>query len=176
MKDKRILSRQMAYVFTEYNDGIEMTDWQGFATCTDDIMELCYGLMKYALKHEDQIETYNQKHRIDLENELRENAKTADKESKAKSYKKGYVYLLECAGRYKIGFSKDVEIRIKQLDTRPFKIKLIAKSKIISDAYDREQEIHEYFADQRVYGEWYEFSDHEALCAKEIIENLEEGC
>ena len=80
------------------------------------------------------------------------------------------------AVKNKIGFSKDVERRIKQLDTRPFKINLIAKSKFISDAYDREQELHEYFVDQRVDGERYEFSDHEAQYAKEIIDELEEDC
>lgn len=176
MKDKRILSGQTAYVFTKYNDGIEMTDWQGFVTCADDIMELCYGLMTYAFKHKSEIDVYNQKCMIELEEEPNGCVKTADKESRNSSYKSGCVYLLECGGRYKIGFSKDVERRISQLDTRPFKLNLIAKSKLISDAYDREQEIHEYFADNRVDGEWYEFSDHEALCAKEIIEELEEGC
>lgn len=84
--------------------------------------------------------------------------------------------MLECGRKYKIGFSKDVERRINQLDTRPFKINLITKSKFISDAYDREQELHEYFVDQRVDGEWYEFSDHEAQYAKEIIDELEEDC
>ena len=78
--------------------------------------------------------------------------------------------------RYKIGFSKDVERRIKQLDTRPFKLNLIAKSKLISDAYDREQEIHEYFANSRIEGEWYCFSDDEALYAEEIIKELGEDC
>ena len=84
--------------------------------------------------------------------------------------------MLECGGKYKIGFSKDVERRIHQLDTRPFKLNLIVKSKFISDAYDREQELHEYFADKKVDREWYEFSDHEAQYAKEIIEELEEDC
>ena len=72
MKDKRILSGQTAYVFTEYNDGIEMTDWQGFITCADDIVELCYGLIKYAVKYKSEIDVYNQKRMIELEEELRE--------------------------------------------------------------------------------------------------------
>ena len=176
MKDKRILSGQTAYVFTEYNDGIEMTDWQGFITCTEDIMELCNGLTKYAFKHKSEIDVYNQKRMIELEEELNGCIGTAKKESRTARKKGGYVYLLECGGKYKIGFSKDVERRINQLDTRPFNINLIAKSKFISDAYDREQELHEYFVDQRVDGEWYEFSDHEAQYAKEIIEELEEDC
>ena len=53
---------------------------------------------------------------------------------------------------------------------------LIAKSKLISDAYDREQEIHEYFANSRIEGEWYCFSDDEALYAEEIIKELGEDC
>ena len=176
MKDKRILSGQTAYVFTEYNDGIEMTDWQGFTTCYEDIMELCYGLMKYASKHKSEIDVYNQKRMIELEEELNGCVETAKKENRTMRSKSGYVYLLECGGKYKIGFSKDVERRIKQLDTRPFKINLIAKSKFISDAYDREQEIHEWFENSKIDGEWYEFSDHEAQYAKEIIEELEEDC
>ena len=80
MKDKRILSGQTAYTFTEHNDGIEMTDCQGFTTCYEDIMELCDGLMEYAYKHK---------------------VETVKKESKD-----GYVYLQEW-GKYKIGFYKD---------------------------------------------------------------------
>ena len=176
MKDKRILSGQMSYVFTEHSDGIEMIDCHGFTTCAEDIMELCNGLMKYAFKHKSEIDVYNQKRMIELEEELNGCVKTVKKENRTKRSKGGYVYLLECGGKYKIGFSKDVERRIKQLDTRPFKINLIAKSKFISDAYDREQEIHEWFENSKIDGEWYEFSDHEAQYAKEIIEELEEGC
>jgi predicted GIY-YIG superfamily endonuclease len=176
MKDKRILTGQMAYAFKKHEDGIEMYDCRGFTTCAEDIMELCYGLMTYAFKHKSEIDIYNQKHMIEFEKELNGCRKTADKESKTESYKNGYVYLLECGGKYKIGFSKDVERRIHQLDTRPFKLNLIVKSKFISDAYDREQELHEYFADKKVDREWYEFSDHEAQYAKEIIEELEEDC
>lgn len=176
MKDKRILSGQMAYVFTEHNDGIEMNDCRGFTTCAEDILELCYGLMAYALKYKSEIDVYNQKHEIEFEEMLNGYVKTAKKESRSARSKGGYVYLLECGGKYKIGFSKDVERRIQQLDTRPFKLNLVAKSKFISDAYDREQELHEYFADNRIEGEWYCFSDDEALYAEEIIKELGEDC
>lgn len=176
MKDKRILTGQMAYAFKKHEDGIEMYDCRGFTTCAEDIMELCYGLMTYAFKHKSEIDVYNQKRMIELEEELNGCVGTAKKESRTTRSKGGYVYLLECGRKYKIGFSKDVERRIHQLDTRPFKLNLIVKSKFISDAYDREQELHEYFADKKVDGEWYEFSDHEAQYAKEIIEGLEEDC
>lgn len=174
MKDKRILSGQTAYVFTEYNDGIEMTNGQGFITCAEDIMELCNGLMKYAFKHKNEIDVYNQKRMIEFEEELNGCVGTANIESRTTRSKGGYVYLLECGGKYKIGFSKDVERRINQLDTRPFKINLIAKSKYLSDAYYWEQGLHDACSDSKIDGEWYEFSASELRWVKEAISKLKE--
>ena len=175
MKDKRILSGQMPYVFTEHSDGIEMTDCHWFTTCAEDIMELCNGLMKYAFKHKSEIDVYNQKRMIELEEELNGCVGTAKKESRTTRSKGGYVYLLECGGKYKIGFSKDVERRINQLDTRPFKINLIAKSKYLSDAYYWEQGLHDACSDSRIDGEWYEFSVSDLRWVKEAIRKLKDG-
>ena len=174
MKDKRILNGWMAYVFHECEDGIIMSDSQGLVTSAGDIKELCEGLLKFIGKHSEDIEEYNLKRNAEIERDMRGYSERSSKRKGTR--KKGYVYLLECGGRYKIGFSKDVERRISQLDTRPFKLNLIAKSKLISDAYDREQEIHEYFANSRIEGEWYCFSDDEALYAEEIIKELGEDC
>lgn len=175
MKDKRILSGQTAYVFTDHSDGIKMTDWQGFTTCAEDIMELCNGLMKYAFKHKSEIDVYNQKRMIELEEELNGCVGTAKEGSRTTRSKGGYVYLLECGGKYKIGFSKDVERRIKQLDTRPFKLNLVAKSKYLSDAYYWEQGIHDACSDSKIDGEWYEFSVSDLRWLKEAISKLKEG-
>lgn len=71
MKDKRILSGQTVYVFKECEDGIEMCDLQGFITSADDIVELCYGLIKYALTYKDNIDIYNEMHKYDIESEMR---------------------------------------------------------------------------------------------------------
>ena len=176
MKDKRILSGQMSYVFTEHSDGIEMIDCHGFTTCAEDIMELCNGLMKYAFKHKSEIDVYNQKRMIELEEELHGCVGTAKKKSKTTRSKGGYVYLLECGGKYKIGFSKYVERRMHQLDTRPFKLNLVAKSKYLSDAYDWEQGLHDACADSVIDGEWYEFSESELQWVTKTISELEEGC
>lgn len=165
----------MAYVFTDHGDGIEMTDCHGFTTCAEDIMELCNGLMAYAFKHKSEIDVYNQKRMIELEEELNGCVGTTKKESRTMRSKGGYVYLLECGGKYKIGFSKDVERRMRQLDTRPFKLNLVAKSKYLSDAYYWEQGLHDAFSDSRIDGEWYEFSLSELRCAKETIRKLKEG-
>lgn len=175
MKDKRILTGQMAYAFKKHEDGIEMYDCRGFTTCAEDIMELCYGLMKYAFKYKSEIDVYNQKHEIEFEKMLNGCVGTAKKESRTARRKGGYVYLLECGGKYKIGFSKDVERRIHQLDTRPFKLNLVAKSKYLSDAYDWEQGLHDACADSMVDGEWYEFSENELQWVTEAISELKEG-
>lgn len=68
----------------------------------------------------------------------------------------GYVYLLKCADRYKIGYSQDVTRRIMQLDTRPFKLELLYKF-YDNKAYFIEQELHRRLSDYRVKDEWYDF-------------------
>ena len=70
MKDKRILSGKTRYVFRECEDGIEMLDSKGFITSADDIVELCYGLIKYALAYNSKIDIYNEKHKYDIEDEM----------------------------------------------------------------------------------------------------------
>lgn len=70
MKDKRILSGKTRYVFRECEDGIEMLDYKGFITSADDIVELCYGLIKYALAYNSNIDIYNEKHKYDIEDEM----------------------------------------------------------------------------------------------------------
>ena len=70
MKDKRILSGKTRYVFRECEDGIEMLDSKGFITSADDIVELCYGLIKYALAYNSNIDIYNEKHKYDIEDEM----------------------------------------------------------------------------------------------------------
>ena len=71
MKDKRILNGKTMYVFKECEDGIEMCDLQGFITNAEDIVELCYGLIKYALTYNSNIDVYNEKHKYDIESEMR---------------------------------------------------------------------------------------------------------
>lgn len=47
-----------------------MCDLQGFITNADDIVELCYGLIKYALAYNSNIDIYNEKHKYDIESEM----------------------------------------------------------------------------------------------------------
>ena len=85
----------------------------------------------------------------------------------------GYVYLLSCADKYKIGYSKNVERRIKQLDTRPYPLTLEAK--IYSDvAYDIEQYLHRHLSKYRLQGEWYKFGNNDFIeDFKSVVSEIE---
>lgn len=68
----------------------------------------------------------------------------------------GEVYLIKCADKYKIGYTKDINRRFKELDTRPFPCELIT-SVYSPIAFPIEQKIHELLSEKRVTGEWYQF-------------------
>lgn len=78
----------------------------------------------------------------------------------------GFVYILKCENRYKVGYSKDVNKRIKQLDTRPFKLELIYKQ-YSECAYRIEQRIHQQLVAFKVENEWYDIK--ESLLIKSVI-------
>ena len=80
-----------------------------------------------------------------------------------------HVYLFECGGRYKIGVSKDVPSRIKQLDNRPFPVNVIAKSPLVDDAFDIESSLHSEFDMSRVYGEWFDLSEEQVRSISEYL-------
>lgn len=80
--------------------------------------------------------------------------KRLNREKEHSEYIKGYIYILKCEDKYKIGFSKNVERRMKQLDTRPFNLELVFK--FYSDiAYDIEHTLHTVYEKYKLDGEWY---------------------
>ncbi len=172
-------NRHLAYVFKESEDGIVMNDNNGFAYELEDIEELCKGLMKFAKKHNKEIKAYNAQHKIEFEADLHgwyRNCEAHDKKERSerkKNMKRGYVYLLECGGRYKVGYSKDVKKRVKQLDTRPFKLNVVAVSQYLDNAYDWEQELHQVLDLYRIDGEWYELDGETLSFVINDIKNLE---
>ena len=66
------------------------------------------------------------------------------------------VYLMECGGRYKIGVTKDIERRVKELDKRPFPVNVVATSELFDEAYLAEKEFHEIYKEYRLNGEWFD--------------------
>ena len=79
---------------------------------------------------------------------------SVDKKATERKQQVGYIYLLKCGEFYKIGYSKCVEQRLRQLDIRPYKIELLMKWQ--SDiAYSIEQALHDIYKAYRVDNEWY---------------------
>lgn len=66
------------------------------------------------------------------------------------------MYIFECGGRYKIGVSDNVDRRVKELDNRPFPVRLVAKSRLVHCAFEAEREIHEWLEEYRLSGEWFD--------------------
>lgn len=97
---------------------------------------------------DDDILQYNERNE---KNFFRETKSTKRKVNKCHE---GYVYILKCDNHYKVGFSKDVQRRIKQLDTRPFELKLV-KQYYSTNAYDIEQAAHKQLERYKVANEWY---------------------
>ena len=68
----------------------------------------------------------------------------------------GFVYFIEAIGlkKIKVGYSKDVESRLRQLQTAmPFEMRILAS---VPGTIALESEIHRLFAKTRVRGEWFE--------------------
>ena len=84
-----------------------------------------------------------------------------DKQEKEKV--KGFVYLLKIEGKnqYKIGVTKNLNKRLKQISPKmPFELKIEHKIKH-NDIYGMEDELHNKFDDKRIKGEWFKLNDND---------------
>ena len=84
---------------------------------------------------------------------------TAQKKAKTKIAESYVVYLISNGTHYKIGKTKNIESRLKSLQTSsPSKLELISVfetgSKNRMDILERE--LHEHFSDNRLSGEWFD--------------------
>ncbi len=70
----------------------------------------------------------------------------------------GHVYLMKCGPHCEIGASKDPDLRLAQLSTKPpFDIELLHTIPT-DDMYTLESKLHDRFADKRKNGEWFELA------------------
>jgi Meiotically Up-regulated Gene 113 (MUG113) protein len=71
----------------------------------------------------------------------------------------GYVYIVNCNGIYKIGYTMDsVASRVSNIQmSNPNKVRLVC-SIPSQTASTLERELHQRFRDRRVRGEWYQLT------------------
>jgi hypothetical protein len=69
----------------------------------------------------------------------------------------GYVYFIRQQDKIKIGYSKNVDARLRQLQTSsPVKLELVG---YIEGDQETEKQLHELFDDYRLSGEWFSYSE-----------------
>lgn len=84
-----------------------------------------------------------------------------------------YVYMLEVGEHIKIGSTRDVENRIKQLQTgNPVEIELLFSKKVF-EAPKHENILHGKFRSKRESGEWFRLDDSEIDQAVKYLSKLE---
>ncbi|GAA0082952.1 hypothetical protein UT300006_35820 [Clostridium sp. CTA-6] len=73
--------------------------------------------------------------------------------------KNGTVYFIldTSANIVKIGFTRNLQMRIKQLETSNCNLKLIHK--IENCSMDYEQSLHKFFEMERIKNEWFQYGD-----------------
>lgn len=165
------LEGRNAYVIQDDENGCYIYDHIGLAMEADQMEQLAKRLLKTAKAKDakEQIKKYNEAREAEL-HDIFGGKNNSKKEPKPK--KAAYVYMLECGGRYKIGFSCDVDRRAAELDNRPFPVNIIAVSKATVNAFEKEQYIHTRLEHLRINGEWYEMSPEGAERVKQYIERI----
>ena len=81
---------------------------------------------------------------------------------KKKEKERQNLYLLECQSFYKIGISKNVNRRVKQINKSiPFKIKVVGYIYLGKQARSAETYWHDHYKKYRVRGEWFSIPKNE---------------
>jgi hypothetical protein len=74
---------------------------------------------------------------------------------RAQTSRPGFVYVLACEGRYKLGASRNVRQRLRTLQTAsPAPLELVWSADV-PDMYGTERALHAQFAHRHIAGEWY---------------------
>lgn len=150
------------FFFIKQNeDGVYLEDGLGFILDADEMNKLGKHLIDFSNNKRDKILLHNTLKRIEF-NEILEQC---EQEETNKTFSN--VYILKCAGKYKIGVSKNIELRVKQLTKSPFQIDVIYKSRDTNAAYLIEKKVHNMFFDNKIIGEWFDLTE---FAIKEIIE------
>jgi hypothetical protein len=68
---------------------------------------------------------------------------------------RGFVYLVCCGDRYKIGRTRDVAKRLRSLQTAASLPLVLVASAAVEDSAASEAELHRRYAHRRTHGEWF---------------------
>lgn len=156
------LNGNIPYMIYDSDDGCFITDNMGYYMEAEQMVEISNKLIKTAKEKgmKKAITDHNSERKNEVEKIMN------DHTPRKKEPTKAYIYIMECGGKYKIGVSKDVEKRKKQLDNRPFPVNIIFISPLIEDAYVFEKALHDIYTDRKIDGEWFDLTDDEVKTIK----------
>lgn len=138
-------------IFLDDEEGYFPTYTPGFLVKPSEMKDIIDGLIDYINAYSDEeIEEINKQKEDQWFNRRSTNVKT-----KKENKKYGYVYVFKCENKYKVGYTKNIEQRMNQLDVRPFKLELMFKA-YSENAYDIEHETHNRLSEYSVANEWFE--------------------
>lgn len=80
----------------------------------------------------------------------------------------GYVYILQCGDRFKIGASKNPERRARDIGNVIGQDVSLQHTISADDMYGAERALHEYFADLRLNGEWFNLTERDLVDVKQL--------
>lgn len=104
--------------------------------------------------------------------ELEEKEKTK-KQERQNLQNTGYVYLMECDGKYKVGYSRNIKERLKTLNCGLYKVSLIAKSSYLQNARYYELILHELYKTQNIRNEWFNLTARQVSEVKQLLNDFE---
>jgi hypothetical protein len=86
-----------------------------------------------------------------------------------RSAKPGHVYLVECAGLYKIGKSKQPATRLGRFATMWIKPTSVVAVGRCDDMVFTESQLHKTYAQKRVHGEWFALDSADIESIKAVL-------
>lgn len=132
--------------------------------------EILMALTNYYLSHTE--EDLKKENRL-RELEVQEYMNSFSSSKKGPTNRPGYVYIMECEGKYKIGFSDNPQRRQAELNKRPFPVEIIF-CKYFNNAYRVEKEIHKKYKKYNINYEWYELSENKLLKLINFLDKADE--
>lgn len=154
----------MLSVVNEDDNMLTLVDQFGYIFEKEELIDIANKILFFCEKYGDSIEEYNEKTKEE------ENYKRLEKTPKPKT--KGFIYIMKCENKYKIGFTKNIDKRLKQLNNRPFPVELYYLSKEIEDVYNIEKFIHSKISKYKIDGEWYDFKEIDIKNIVILIEKI----
>lgn len=149
-----MILRKISQVFliNETEEGCYLSNGNGFVMEAAEVKKLAEDLVRFADKNAETLAAHNIEQDCCYESLFYSKGKRKEETKRAMP---SCVYMFSCGGRFKVGISKDVERRRKELDNRPYPVEEFAVSEPIEDAWEQEQAIHKRLEKYRTSGEWY---------------------